>query len=516
MQQGSYTVLIADDEAVIRNGLVSAIPWEKYGAQIIGTAANGQEALSLILSYQPDLAVVDIKMPLLDGLEVIRRASENGCRTHFLILSGYDDFTLAQKAIRYGACAYFLKPLKIEEFKDEVARQLQTIASERLQGRMDADFDMLLKSSRVFFLNQLILNELRSQEEIDRRAAMMQLKWLQGSYRSVTISGTEAENGALAQAQSLLSRMLQGSRNEIWRHGSDMLVCIVGGSDEEFEPLRRQLPQLTAEISAQTGIRFCASVGKTVQGAENAATTYTSALRALSYHLYEQPGDVYDDSMVCRQEPPAEVSQIPWDALVAAMEQADAPAIHDLCQNYLDGLFFVKMPPPDFLRGMCIHLVSNAHIQLLTRHHSMVPGQPLRSEEIRHCHRVQDLCAWMEKQLLLIAEYYRHNRDAGDPIIRRAKDFIRENLSRNLKARHVAAAVNLSESYFTVYFKQKTGENFRDYLLSVRVELARRLLSEGRMNVSEIASAVGYQDYRSFSRAFKNVTGYSPSEYQHP
>lgn len=122
----------------------------------------------------------------------------------------------------------------------------------------------------------------------------------------------------------------------------------------------------------------------------------------------------------------------------------------------------------------------------------------------------------MTRRLLMLSDRYRQSRDTEDPIIRQARDFIRDNIAANIKARDVAAYVNLSESYFTVYFKQKTGENFRDYLLTQRVDLARSLLAEGRLSVGEIASATGYQDYRSFSRAFKNVTGYAPSEYHAP
>lgn len=78
----------------------------------------------------------------------------------------------------------------------------------------------------------------------------------------------------------------------------------------------------------------------------------------------------------------------------------------------------------------------------------------------------------------------------------------------------MAAQVNLSEAYFTIYFKEKTGVNFRDYLLGARIDQAKRLLRSGAANISEVAYRTGYQDYRSFSRAFKHETGMTPSEYQ--
>lgn len=153
MESISIRVLLADDEAAIRNGLQNAIPWEQYHAKVVAVASNGQEALDLINSYRPDLVIIDIKMPQLDGLEVIRRTKSAGITCRFLILSGYDDFYLAQKAIRYGANGYFLKPLKIEEFKDELSRQYAEILSHHNSSAAARNLDELMESSKIFFLN---------------------------------------------------------------------------------------------------------------------------------------------------------------------------------------------------------------------------------------------------------------------------------------------------------------------------------------------------------------------------
>ena len=153
MESISIRVLLADDEAAIRNGLQNAIPWEQYHAKVVAVASNGQEALDLIRSYLPDLVIIDIKMPQIDGLEVIRQTKAAGITCRFLILSGYDDFYLAQKAIRYGANGYFLKPLKIEEFKDELSRQYAEILSHHNSYAAARNLDELMESSKIFFLN---------------------------------------------------------------------------------------------------------------------------------------------------------------------------------------------------------------------------------------------------------------------------------------------------------------------------------------------------------------------------
>jgi len=518
MDRFPLRVLIADDEAAIRSGLTEAINWSFYNAQIIGAAENGQTALSMILKYKPELAVIDIKMPLMDGLEVIHRAGEAGVDTRFIILSGYDDFALAQKAIRYGACAYFLKPLKIGEFEDELSHQLREISARKNPGAVGANVEALLRSSRIFFLNQLIANEIRGAEEIERRAALVDLRWLSESWCVIACSAAlpagEALSACLKSAAPVLNAVYPDIRHEVFLYGEDVLVSAVCVDKASFAPLRAALTAAMADLKAKTGYRFYAGVGKLIRGAGQAAVSYASALRALSYHLYEQPGDVYDDTIICRKEPSFNPDTISCERFVTAIETADTDAVRGLCRAYVDSLFFVELPPPDFLRAMCLSLLSAVGVQLRARHPDYNPPGTGGMENVRKCNTVSELCLWLEDGILLHARQYQQMKENADPVIRRAKQYIHDHIDTNIKAKDIAAIVNLSESYFTIYFKQKTGWSFRDYVLAARTDLAKALLSENRLTISEIAAATGYQDYRSLSRAFKNVTGFSPTGYQ--
>lgn len=103
------SVIIADDEASIRNGLRSAVESMNLNIRVLGTAKNGLEAWNLIQTYMPDIIITDIRMPLCDGLNLMKKCKEARFHIDFVILSGFDDFTYAQSAIRYGAKSYLLK-----------------------------------------------------------------------------------------------------------------------------------------------------------------------------------------------------------------------------------------------------------------------------------------------------------------------------------------------------------------------------------------------------------------------
>ncbi|MBB6670700.1 response regulator [Cohnella nanjingensis] len=113
-----YKVLLVDDEVYVRTGLRRLIPWKEIGYEICGEAGNGAAAMEMILTHRPDLVITDIRMPVLDGLELIRRSAEAGRPSvAFLIMSGHEDFKYAQMAVRYGVSDYLLKPVDEDELQ---------------------------------------------------------------------------------------------------------------------------------------------------------------------------------------------------------------------------------------------------------------------------------------------------------------------------------------------------------------------------------------------------------------
>ena len=163
----NVTLMIADDESFILRGLKEIVSDSDLPLKLIGTAGNGMDAFALLLSSSPDIAIMDIRMPGMDGLEVIRRARDAGLTTHFLILSGYNDFSYAQEAIRYNVRRIiFLKPLNIPEFRQALSAEYQDVLATRAKSASDTistdELSSLMESSRSYFLAQLLQGEISS------------------------------------------------------------------------------------------------------------------------------------------------------------------------------------------------------------------------------------------------------------------------------------------------------------------------------------------------------------------
>lgn len=145
-----YTVLIADDEASIREGLKYIMDWENMGFSICGETSNGEDTLQTILQTEPNLVLLDIRMPKMYGTDIIRIARENGYRGKFIILSGYSDFAYAQTAIRYGASFYLTKPIEEEELQRAVEKIKETLVAEKNRSDNIALFKSKARESIIY------------------------------------------------------------------------------------------------------------------------------------------------------------------------------------------------------------------------------------------------------------------------------------------------------------------------------------------------------------------------------
>lgn len=512
-------VIIADDESSIRNGLKTAIPWEELGMSVIGTAKDGMEAWELVQAYKPSIAITDIRMPYMTGLELIKQCRDHKLPTQFIILSGYDDFAYAQTAIRYGARAYVLKPLKI----DELAAELEGLKEEVLQQDSQSAvltpdaWQSLQISSKKLFLNQLIQNEFRHSSDIQKKSAKLHLPLTDAPYRVIIFSSHRTDGEALHDIASRVAAVVSAEtasfRRVVWEANSSQAVLIIHTGSFSVMDLAENCLRKLRRIPH---VKVAIGIGSEEQDLLNACRSYGKALTVLSYRLYEDTRDIYDDTVICTMAPTLSTSSIDTSELLNAMRKNDANTISVYCHQYFNSLLYVPMPPPSFIRGMSIYLVTDIQntLRKQTRNEdNLFPELPYRV--INQLTTFREIEEWVTGLFLKYAQLIsKYLSDRKDGIILDAKQYIHDNMGKKIQAEDVAAHVSLSASYFTIYFKAKTGVNFRDYVLNVKMEHAKYLLASQQVTISEVSYAVGYDDYRSFYRAFKNYTGMTPSEYQ--
>lgn len=511
------TVVVADDESAIRNGLSQIVKNFDINVSVIGCVENGRAALELIREFRPDIAIIDICMPEMSGLDVIRISNDEMLNVSFLILSGYENFEFAQKAILYGAKSYFLKPLNLTEFREVFISLCRKIMETRSTDDMISPTRItnLLNSSRVLLLGQLIQNRFPKSGDLAEALETLHLSIENGNCCAVvflSVQGSDKEDSLSILDPLLLTGLFGGFPAESWIYTDNQAISLVNVEDTEDKGFRESILKAIRMFGTE-GFPMKAGIGSLTTDLSLLHLSYSSALEALSYRIYDSDCPVFDSNTIQRERPSFSAENIDYKPLVNAVAQHAFEKIADYVDAFFDSIFMGKMPPPNYVLGMCVYLLANLQKQLDRLYPDMSQEFKFSYDRLYPFESIRQLQQWTTDILVDFSRLLAVNTGDKDNIIQAAKEYIQNNLSKNIKAKDVARQVHLSESYFTIYFKNKTGTNFREYLLNARMQLARRLLASKDTNISEIAYLVGYQDYRSFSRAFKNETGMSPSEY---
>lgn len=501
-------VLVADDEQTICAGLCEIVEGMDLDGLRVFTAVNGNEAWEILRGRNIDVAIIDINMPIRDGLDVIQESYENKLPVRFLILSGYSEFAYAQTAIRYGVKSYFLKPLNIEDFRTVFLQQCREVLRSRA-----ADGARLLASTRAMMLERLVHGQINGVDIDFSDLAIRQSPALAVVFQPALLLDNEPSRMELI-SREVLQPAFAAWPVEFCLEGGSRLIAIFNLDDSADAAFRQDLQRALEQVQARTGCRLWAGLGSVVPSPEHVRTSVLHAQEALSYHIYYANTQIYDSGLIHWQTPSFSQDSIDLGPLVQAILNHQPDDIKIYIEAFFTNLLNDEMPPPSFVIGMCMYLILNTQQQV----EDALPERRIDLdspyEHINAQESIQQIQQWLVNLFVQYSDALKDSSGEDERVIRQAKAFIRQNIGKAIKAKDVAAHVNLSGSYFTIYFKEKTGVNFRDYLLKERMGLARRLLRSGIVNVSEVADQTGYQDYRSFTRAFKNENGMTPSEYQ--
>lgn len=522
------TLLIVDDEAEIRSGLRSIIPWEDYSITLIGTAANGAEALDKIRYYEPDIVITDIQMPGMSGLELVRRAREEQFDCSFVILTGYDEFEYARTAIRYGVREYLLKPISIKDLTELIQNLKEDILSKRDYHSDQLSTLRKLRKAQVSLRKQNLIPQLLRGElsaaELQKVIQEYNLPIQDKESCAVLIQAfstfqyteetTELAN-TLVPLREALEEELNGLPALISDYPPAGLVLVVNlpFQSDQWSTLREMLEHHIQITNTDGPACVTAAIGKPVSSLCSIAASFQESRQIITWHIYPETGPVLDSSVLDPRQPSV---IMPGDDLLESVLKDDREGIKNCFQLYLDKLTASALPPPSYLYSMCNYVIITLQSQL-----SRYLDGPPKSYSgnsfaaLQSLNSLEDIKSFMVKILSGFAEELAVSQAAkNDPLIQKALDYINKNLLKNPRTEDVCSYLGLSKSYFSTYFKNKTQLNFRDYTLDLKINYAQEQLKFQEHTSGEVSLSLGYEDYRSFSRAFKARTGLTPSEYQ--
>lgn len=169
------SLVVIDDEYLLRLGIPQIIDWNALGITIIGEASNGEDGLALVKSLRPDIVLLDIQMPIMNGLSMMEAMKKEAIPSKIVVLSGYNDFEYAQIAMQNGAVDYLLKPVTQENLISSMQRVKAMIAAEQETSQYRARLDQEISSIQHHFLRRLVLGEIANLSDVKKKIEMLKL-----------------------------------------------------------------------------------------------------------------------------------------------------------------------------------------------------------------------------------------------------------------------------------------------------------------------------------------------------
>ncbi|WP_053374282.1 helix-turn-helix domain-containing protein [Paenibacillus sp. FJAT-27812] len=507
-------LLIVDDEVIIRTGLSTVIKWAELGYELLEPAASAEEALLRIEQEQPEIILTDIQMTGRSGLELAGEARRLLPDCEVIILTGYDQFSYAQQAIREGAGDYLLKTSRPDEIiravngaKQRILQKWESLKRDQLRDRL---FERLVEGT-----------ELDSRSEDKAAKLLPQLRMNEKScYQAIIISAEGWGEAAghsyllLFAVHNMISELIEGEA--LLRN--DSLVVLLRHESPRGDIL--QITRVLDRISRKLKCKLFAAAGSVVPDwrkmkASYAEATYTSLYKGITAEegllSYEDIRGRQGGRTVCSQEEEGQ--------LTALFQEGDAAKLSQWVQKLIELQLKDSSTTPESLRRF-LHSVQISAYRWVERvvtaygDASMLSGVKLAhstSPSSQTATRAETLF----EQLNELMDMYRESvEQEGIPYIKRSIAYIHDHLDKELTLQQVAKHVHLNPNHFSEVFKRETGQTYIEFVTRMRMERAKRLLDESPIKVSEVAGRVGYADMKYFSQLFKRSTGYTPSEYR--
>ncbi|RSD26801.1 response regulator [Mesobacillus subterraneus] len=497
-----YKVLIADDEKNIRLGIQAMVKREFPSFETI-VAADGKEALEHVGDFKPDIVITDIKMPQLDGIQMIKELQGLDKKPSIVILSGYDDFAYAKEAIKNRVKDYLLKPVN----RVELSKTINTIIEELEHKHKIAE--QHLEDFRASQLNYILLNPNLREVDLEDLYQKMQMEpYPDGYFVGILHTGGQVEGSDLL---ANMNQLLSSDKGIIPFIDKDDSVVIISGDPQVFTDVKDYLGR-------ERHIAFSIGVSGRAHGLETLKSTYEQAQAAMKYHfLFPRCKVILFDNV--KDKP--EVSELPVDIINKLSNMLGTDRDTEIKSNLLRLLDFDYIANNDItyletLNKEINDIIFKSFFSKLGEESLETFKLLNKMGNIYNFDNFHDYFHALEDLIMRIHEYNKQLKSvySEQKYMDKAITYIRENYHKDLNLAVVSNYISLNYSYFSHMFKEYTGQNFVDYLKMVRVEGAKQLLKGSDYKVLEISEMVGYKNPKQFARVFREIEGISPKEYR--
>ncbi len=532
-------VLIADDEEKICQLIIKLINWEEMGLTVAATASNGIEALEQAKICKPEIVITDIRMPGIDGMELIRKVKEKLPDTEIIIISGYRHFEYAQTAIRYGVKNYLLKPIKKEELRDTLQKIADIYSEKNEQLNFEERVRLALKNDagklRTSFISRIIYGDRERENVIGLKELNTQyhFHFQEGLFQFVAIKFDHVNHNdscisfLAGKASGLATQYLEMVcyDYEIYAECSTFYLLLNFG-EEESKNVRKNVRQMLEELKAQEsilkGMNVTMGMGSMVKTADHIRDSFLDAVFMIKQRLLLGTGRMLEMDEPGQRKTSDFINSEEFYRFNREMERAVEALNVVEVRRTIEGLRNTLKNYPGITGYEILQMSKEACNHYLFCMKSRGIHVDSEAKFVEEFSKNSGDCADIEELFRLLGGTIGRSLQKASEAkkaednrpIRQAKQYIEENYSRSLTLEEVSEMAGFAPGYFSTLFKKETGVTFLEFLQSVRMDAAKKLLVSGNEGMNVICEKVGYSDVKYFTKCFVKYTGLKPGEYR--
>lgn len=525
-----YKVIIADDEAVFRKYLRGVIDWEAEGFKYCGEAKNGMEAWELVQREKPHVALIDINMPYMNGMDLAGKLKKFNPDMVVILVTGHSEFEYARKAIKIGIEDYILKPFDEEELLTALHHAKNSLQKSRIGQDQDREERQIWRES---FLNLLISGEYRDDDEfILHQMNKFDFHGYPTVFQVVSVEIDDLlhewkQLNDIRFKKYIVSNLLKDlihlkGKQCIFNGPENRIISLLQFADDEDDKQfsTRGYNQLFELTRDRFGFMVSVGIGNPGHGISSIRKSYKESVIALQNRISTDQANVvhYLDTATRTSNVGFYPSEMNENLLISLRLHDEVEIRKHL--EAIEGFIRGRQLSGDYIHMILAGLVSlclTYVYEIGKTVEEMFPADFSPFQEITNQPTLEEAFQWITELYMTAIKYsesVKHSKSAK--ILAAARDYIQNHYQDSqLKVEEVSRSLFIQSRYLRKVFKQELGIGVSDYITDVRMRKAKELLLHGHnLRLSDISLMVGYSDPSHFSKSFKKYTGLPPSEYE--
>ncbi|NGM83761.1 response regulator [Paenibacillus sp. 7124] len=531
-----YKVLIVDDERPVRTAIRLAGEWEQLAVSEIAEAPEARTGLELLKEWKPDIVLVDIKMPVMDGMEMLRRASAEHPEVKYIIISGFDEFEYARQALHYKVLDYLLKPVDRAELNRSLRQAIRQLDEERQQRETEQRQCMMNNLSLPLFKEKLLTMIIEGDsvhppiiEDYKRLTSMTKQGVLYGcaivqllNFNSVCAAKFKGDSFSCYFAVTNMideccAPWSQGFSFRSYKSDHEIIVVLeIGAHPEPKAFSAAQITEVIASLQNLFGFTSIAGVGSFSPSFEQLSSSYSEAHAIKSsINILKNGNRVFTEIQTGRRAGMPSILN-KKELLIRAFESGNIEFTRGIVAGYFEHIKqsgYFSMDDARKAAAEFIFLIENIAIQLGVAED--LQGKQISFGTAQSYSSFEEFSDFVFRVISHVFDRIQAGLKGSETFnIIRIKNYIDDNFFTDIHLTMFSEQYFLSKEYLSRLFKERFGFGIYEYVLKVRMDKAKEMLDDPAIQIQQISSKVGFNDNAYFSKAFKKYSGLSPSEYR--